>query len=207
MKKIFYLITIAFSLIACNGSEIVYYNYNTNPVYKWGYIEYFGQEYIKKGISNTIVSLSLFSDSLSVDSTFTLNGTGQYLFLEDIYLGPNDVLFSTNEYTISNSKTSLTVFQGKNDTIDYGVIYPIGAFIYYYEANSSKSVRKYIKSGKMTVTLEGFFDYEIKFDLVTDDKKQLKGSFVGKLPRYDESLVVSETVGEMVKRKLRQRVY
>ncbi|HEY6915883.1 MAG TPA: hypothetical protein VI413_14490, partial [Paludibacter sp.] len=79
----------AIILTSCNGGEPpLPYTYNANPKYTWGYAEYFGKEYATYGINNNIFSLSLFSESLSIDSTGSLIGTGQYLFLEDIYVAP-----------------------------------------------------------------------------------------------------------------------
>lgn len=205
MKKILYIFVVVFTLISCNGTEPVYFNYNTNPSYTWGYVEFFGQEYASKGVNYNVLSVSLFSDSLSVDSTGSLVGIGQYLYLEDVFVNPTDTMLPVGTYTISGSKTSFMITPGKNDTVDYGVTYPIGASIYYYENNSSKSVRKYIKSGTMTVSRTGILNYSISCDFVTADKKQLKGSFSAQLPHFDESL--QKTPGMLSKRHFLARKY
>jgi hypothetical protein len=87
------IISVILFLAACNGGEPpMPFTYNANPKYTWGYVEYFGAEYATKGIKNHILSVSLFSDSLSIDSTASLKGIGQFLFLEDVYISPTSFL-------------------------------------------------------------------------------------------------------------------
>ena len=174
---------------SCNGGEPpLPYTYNANPRYTWGYAEYFGKEYAAYGINNNIFSLSLFSDSLSVDSTGSLIGTGQYLFLEDIYVTSIATTLPNGTYKIDTTGLSLTASPGKNDTVD-AEIFPIGATISYYEENASKSKLKFITEGTFTVTKSRFSNtYTIVCNFRTDDKKELKGSFSGELRHLDKSL-------------------
>jgi len=132
------------------------------------------------------MSVSLFSDSLSIDSTAALVGTGQFLFLEDVYVSPTDKILQLKTYTISNSHEPYTVSPGKRDTVDTEV-FPINAYITYYEENTAKSVIKYITEGTFTVSMTGS-QYVFSCDFKTDDKKALKGTFTGKLGYADESL-------------------
>jgi len=179
-------------LASCNGGEPpLPYTYNANPKYTWGYAEYFGKEYITYGINSNIFSLSLFSDSLSIDSTGSLIGTGQYLFLEDIYVASAETFLPEGTYKIDTTGLSLTVSPGKNDTVD-AEIFPIGATISYYEENTSKSKLKFITEGTFTVTKSNG-NYTVVCNLKTDDKKELKGSFSAKLPHIDESLQIQRS--------------
>lgn len=174
-------------LAACNGGEPpMPFTYNANPKYTWGYVEYFGAEYAAKNIKNHILSVSLFSDSLSIDSTASLKGTGQFLFLEDVYISPTDILLPLKTFTVNNSHEPYTITPGKNDTIGTEV-FPIGACIYYYEENSSKSTIKFITEGSCTVdTINN--KYRVVCNFKTADKMTLKGSFLGQLPHIDESM-------------------
>ena len=188
MKKIILLVSFfAFLLSSCKYEPVVQYAYNVNPKYSWGYVEFFGKEYADYGITNNLLSVSLFSDSLSIDSVGSLQGLGQFLFLEDMYVAPTDTLLPVATYTISNSHEAYTVSPGKNDTVGTEV-FPIGAYISYYEANASKSTLKFITEGTFTVSRLGI-NYTIVCNLKTDDKKALKGAFYGKLPHIDESLI------------------
>lgn len=187
------LIVSVLLLASCNGNDPVYYRYNTNPKYTWGYEMYFGQEYLSKGVSHNVLSLYLFSDSLSVDSTNSLTGVGQYLYLEDVFVPETAVMLPAGTYTVDNSHNSFSVAAGKNDTVDNNV-FPIGAFIYYYEENSSRSVRKFITGGTMTVTHDESYNYTISCDFVTADKKTLNGTFSAILPAYDGSLYTFDVV-------------
>lgn len=179
----------AIILTSCNGGEPpLPYTYNANPRYTWGYAEYFGKEYATYGINNNIFSLSLFSDSLSIDSTGSLIGTGQYLFLEDIYVAPTQTTLPAGTYTINSTGLPNTVSPGKNDTVD-AEIFPIGATISYYEENTSKSKLKFITEGTFTLTKSKLNSiYTIVCNFKTDDKKELKGTFTGELKYSDESL-------------------
>ena len=186
-------------LTSCNGGEPpLPYAYNTNPRYTWGYTQYFAKEYTTFGINNNILSVSLFSDSLSIDSlTKGLVGTGQFLFLEDIFVSPFQTTLTAGTYTINSSGLPYTVSPGKNDTVGTE-IFPIGATISYYEENSSKSKLKFITEGTFRVTKSLISNtITIIFDLKTDDKKTLKGSYAGKLEYYDESLTLQRMSAQL----------
>ena len=187
--KYFYSLAFFFAILlaSCNGGEPPSpYVYNTNPHYTKGGIEYFGQEYARYVITNNILSVSLFSDSLGTDSTGALTGTGQVLFLEDVYIAPTERTLQTGVYTISSSGLPNTVSPGKNDTVGTEV-FPIGATISYYEENASRSKMMLVTDGTFTVTKSGN-NFTVVCDLKTDDKKALKGSFTGSLKYLDESL-------------------
>lgn len=174
-------------LASCNGGEPpLPYTYNANPRYTQGYVDYFGKEYADYGIDNNVMSISLFSDSLSIDSTQSLVGIGQYLFLEDVFVSPIDKFLPEGAYTVDTTSLPFTVSPGKNDTVGTEM-FPIGATISYYEENASKSLLKFITSGTFTVTRTGS-NYNIVCNFKTSDKKELKGSFAGELDHYDESL-------------------
>jgi len=176
-------------LTSCNGSDPQSaYVYNANPIYTWGYAEYFGLEYAKSGNQNHILSVSLFSAGLKPDSTGALTGVGQSLFFEDIYVHPTEILLPAGTYTINTSELPFTVRPGKNDTVG-NELFPIGARITYYEENTSKSKVKFITEGTFSVSIESDTIYTINCDFKTDDKKVLKGSFTATyLPHYNESL-------------------
>ncbi|MFT3752319.1 MAG: hypothetical protein QM800_05390 [Paludibacter sp.] len=192
MKSVKLLFFFAFTLLlACNGGEPpLPYTYNANPRYTWGYAEYFGKEYADFGIDNNIISLSLFSDSLSIDSTQSLVGIGQYLFLEDIFVSPTGKFLPDGTYTVDTTGLPFTVSPGRIDTVGTEM-FPIGATISYYEENTSKSKLLYVTSGNFVVATSILNDttyYTINCDFRTNDKKALKGSFNGQLIHFDESL-------------------
>jgi len=193
MKKLeFTFITIALLLVSCNEVQLNHvYKYNTNPLYTWGYAEFYGAYYTQYGNSNNVISLSFFSDSLSVNNIGSLVGTGQYLFLEDVFIAKTDTLLPVGTYTISNSGSVFTVAPGKNDTID-NEVYPIGATISYYEDNAANSKLKLIKEGTFTVSRSGN-KYIINCNLITDDKNSLKGSFSAQLSHIDQSISTAKS--------------
>ena len=191
MKK-HQLLIFAFAglLASCVNEPATPYAYNTDPKYTQGYVEFFGAEYQYKGygVTNNLLSVSLFSESLTVDSiTRTLKGFGQFLLLEDVYIAPSDTILPSKTYTIDDTHQPYTVSPGKKDTVGTEV-FPIGAYISYYEQNTSKSTIKYITSGTFVVSRNGN-NFTISCNFKTSDKKDLKGTFTGELPHYNEVLI------------------
>lgn len=194
MKKHSWLLVVLIGLLtSCGGGQPYQpYVYNANPTYTWGYAEFYGAYYANYKNTNNVISLSLFSDSLKINDIGNLVGTGQYLFLEDVFIAKTDTLLPTGTYTVSNSGLPFTVAPGLNDTIDK-LVYPIGASISYYEGNPTMSTLKLITSGTFTVSrIKNSFT--IVFDLKTSDKKALKGSFSALLPHIDQSLATPKSV-------------
>lgn len=194
MKKYLFLFFLSFLASSCVYQVIPPYVYNTNPTYTWGYAEYFGKYYPNFPTSN-VLSLSLFSDSLGINTIGNLAGTGQFLFLEDVFIPSSETTLPTGTYTINSSGLPNTVAPGKNDTID-NVIYVIGASISYYEGNTSMSIQKLITEGSFTVSR--VFDrlgdvYSINCNFKTADRKTLKGTFNAVLPHIDQSLKLPAT--------------
>ncbi len=194
MKKHSWLIIVLVGLLtSCGGGQLFQpYVYNTNPTYTWGYAEFYGAYYANYKNTNNVISLSLFSDSLKINDIGNLVGTGQYLFLEDIFIAKTDTLLPVGTYTVNNSGLPFTVAPGLNDTIDK-VVYPIGASISYYEGNPAMSTLKLISSGTFTVSRIKN-SYNVVFDLKTNDKKALKGSFSAILPHIDQSLATPKSI-------------
>jgi len=162
------------------------YVYNTNPLYTWGYAEYYGAYYAQNGNPNNVISLSLFSDSLTINSIGNLVGTGQYLYLENIYIPATEVFLPAGTYTVNKSGNAFTITPGIKDTVD-NQVYPIGAYISYFEGNTAMSKMNLITDGSMVVTVSGD-NYSINCNFVTADKKVLNGSFSALLPHIDQSI-------------------
>lgn len=176
-KTVYILFTSVLFLFGCFNNEPLYqHKYNTDPTYTWGYAQFYGAYYADYGNENNVVSLSLFSDSLNVDSDGDLGGTGQYLYLEDIFLNPTDTVLASGTYVFSNSGEPYTITPGSISTID-GNQYQIGSYIYYIESNSDFTAKKLISRGSIT-----FGENQIQCDLVLADSTNIKGHFSGSLP-------------------------
>jgi hypothetical protein len=193
MKKHSWLLVVLIGLLtSCGGGQLYQqYVYNASPTYTWGYAEFYGAYYANYSNQNNVISLSLFSDSLKINSIGNLVGTGQYLFLEDVFIDKTDTLLPAGTYTVNNSGLPFTVAPGKNDTID-SEVYPIGATISYYEDNSANSKLKLVTEGSFTVSIIGN-KYTINCNLKTDDKNTLKGNFSAQLPHIDQSLATPKS--------------
>lgn len=185
LKVVIFILTTF--LLGCKGGEPnLLYTYEANPHYAWGYVEFYGPYYATSGVKNNVLTLSLFSDSLKLTDQGALAGFGQYLFLEDIFVSTADTILPNGKYTINETSQPFTVFAGKKDTVD-GEVYPIGAYITYYELNSAKSIQKFISSGSFTVNRQDSI-FSIVCDFKTSDSLQLKGTYTSELPHIDQSL-------------------
>ena len=195
MNKLnFLLVSFVILLASCGrgvlNPQIVY---ETNPQYTWGYAEYFGAYYkSENGNKNNVLSISLFTDSLKINNLGNLTGLGQYLFLEDVFQSPTAVFLQEGTYTINNSGLPFTIAPGKNDTVD-DAVYPIGAYISYYEYNAANSTLKTISKGSLTVNKVNDSTYNIVCNFKTSDSTVLKGDFKAALPHIDQSLAVTKS--------------
>ncbi len=188
MKIIHTLIfTCILVLVSCKGTEPSSpYVYESNPHYAWGNTQFFGAYYNWTGNKNSVITVSLFSDSLGVNDQGKLQGFGQFLYLEDVYVASRETKLPAGTYRIDNSGDINTITPGVLDTIDNDV-YTLGATISYYEESEARSTLKLISEGTITVT-RGKNNYTIICNLKTSDNKELKGSFTGELSYSDESL-------------------
>jgi len=180
-------------LFSCEKKEAFIYDYETNPQYTKGYVDFWGSWYADYGVENNVLSLNAFTDSLLVDDEGQLNGFGQYLYLEDIFLAPSDTLFPEGTYRISNSGEAFTIAPGE-EFEEEGKKTDVGAYIIYYEQNESFSIRKFIVDGSMTVAQVGEYTrFDFDFILDDEDSTELKGRYDQyNLIYYDRSLYPQE---------------
>lgn len=196
------LISLVFLLLilsSCERKEPFVYKYETNPQYTKGYVEFWGAYYSRYDNAQNVLSLSAFTDSLLVDDEGQLYGFGQYLYLEDIFLLPNDTVFSPGDYTVSDSGEAFTIAPGEIYKDKDDVIKDIGACIYFYEPVASNSIRKFIIEGKMTVSQPDLYT-RIIFDFTLDDQTELKGSFYIKDLIYYDMSNFSSIIGHQIGR-------
>jgi hypothetical protein len=194
MKIFNFLIVLLVTFLAsCGGGQLnQQLVYEKNPQYSWGYAEFFGDYYYpENGNKNNVLSVSLFTDSLKINEVGNLTGIGQYLFLEDVFQAATDTLLQSGTYTVNDSGLPFTVAPGKNDTVD-NTVYPIGAYISYYELNAANSTLKIITGGSFTVGISGS-KYTIACNFITSDGMDLKGTFNAVLPHIDQSLATQKS--------------
>ena len=197
MKRFLLLIpAIIFFFSSCEEKVVFVYPYNYNPVFTWVYAEYFGKYYENRQNPNQVISLNLFSDSLEIDSTRSLVGTGQYLYFEDIFMTPGDTLLPAGNYAISNTGNAFTIYPGKQIE-ENGTKYDVGAYIYFIEKNNAYSVRKFITGGNMQVSYADNktiinFNFQLidsvkQRNIYVKDTFEIKGKFEEQIPYFDFS--------------------
>lgn len=190
MKILLKLLAVTFILLACKPEEPkVKFQYETNPNYSWGYAEYYGPYYLEYKNNNNVLSLSLFSDSLNVVDG-NLNGIGQYLYIEDIFVPKESILLPEGKYVSSSTGEPFTFYPGEQFPVDEFKI-DVGAFLYYIEKNKNYTAMKQISRGSFTVKIIDS-KHIINCDFVLSDSTKVSGSFKDTLPHFDSS---SQLVG------------
>lgn len=191
-------------LSSCVKKEPFVYDYEDNPLYTWGYADFWGDYYQANKIDENVLSLSLFTNNLSIEaSTGNLKGTGQYLYLEDIFVAPADTLLPEGTYTVSAAVAPFSIAPGRVLEVD-GQKFEIGAFVYFVEPNELYTVTKFISSGTMKVVNAGTLS-RLDFDFTLNDSTRLKGRFEDPLPYFDSRFSTSMGVISNVKFNRRYR--
>ncbi len=198
--KISFLLLVAFAVFSCKPPEpLAPYTYETNPKYTWGFAEFYGSYYSNYHIPNNVVSLNLFTEKLFVNDKNQLDGVGQYLIIQDIFSAPGDTLLPSGEYRVAETGEPFTFYSGKKFE-DNREIIPSGAFVYYIEAEPTKSKIAYITDGSMTINAVNDTLYSISCNFKLDDKSGLKGTFDGVLYHIDR---VAKTPASTVRQKIK----
>jgi len=190
MKSKFLLFFLILWLVSCKQAEPTpTYIYESNPHYSWGFAEFYGNYYNKYSNDNNVLSMTLFSDSLTVNEDGSLGGFGQTLYLEDIFLPAKDTFLVEQIYYIRYSTEPFSILPGRLDTIG-DEVFPVGPSISYFEKDPTKSVGKLIKGGFITVSKSPDGRYSILCNLTTSDNLPLKGSFTSVLVHFDRSVAL-----------------
>lgn len=206
MKRFFIVHSLLLALLfqACEKRERLIVEYEKNPVFTWGQASYFGDCYINYDIENHVLGLYAFTDSLKINDKGKLEGFGQYLYLDDIYIAPinpgRDTIFSSGVYTVSASREAMTIEPGsvyKGDSIKMEM--DIGAMIHYIEKVDRFTTRKFIEDGTMTVSYKGDSIIRFDFDFILDDKTELTAVFeTDQLPIYNDAVSKEATRKKML---------
>lgn len=188
------ILTCIACMTACKPEPIATsYVYESNPVFSWGYAEFYG-DYYNHGnykISNNVITLKLFTDGLFARND-SLKGTGQYLIVEDIFLARGDTLLRPGTYRASETHEPFTFLAGKLFEHNRHTI-PSGAYIYYIEPDPLKSKTAYITDGTMTIDIKNDSIYTIQCDFVIDKKNKLQGKFQNVLSHLNKSVAMPAT--------------
>jgi hypothetical protein len=154
------------------------YKYNTNPVYTKAYAEFFGNYYAKDSIPSSVFTVTLLSNGLT-NTNGILSGTGQRLYLENVFANPTDTILPAGTYTASNKGGSFSFYPGSTTVIDKQS-YTLGAYIDYRESDASRNRIKLISKGSFTVSyLNEVMTLQCNF--TTSDSAKLSGTFSGKI--------------------------
>lgn len=187
MKQFVVFLLSAIILVACKPDEPkAKYVYEAKPHYNWGYAEFYGPYYSDYKITNNIIALSLFSDSLKVSKAGELSGLGQYLSIEDIFV-PSDINYlPEGTYISSKSGLPFTFYPGEQFPVDELKI-GVGANLFYFEKNKAFTIKKYISRGSFNVKISEN-KHTINCNFVLSDSSKVEGTFTDTLPHFDFSL-------------------
>ena len=207
MKKIFndkvlimtFVIVSSIIIYSCKPVEPpAPYRYEVNPKFTWGFAEFYGSYYSNYNITNNVITLNLFTEKLFVNENIQLDGVGQYLVIEDVFTAPTDTLLPSGLYKVSDKGEPFTFFVGKKFEDNRNEI-PSGAYLYYIEADPSKSKISYVTDGTFNVSIVNDSVYNVQCDFILDGKTEMKGNFQHVLYHIDRTAV---TPPSAVRRKL-----
>ncbi len=188
-NKILILILILFSIAGCKPADApVPYQYNVSPEFTWGFADFYGNYYSHYGIRNNVISLHLFTDKLKINDENKLDGTGQYLIIEDIFSAPSDTLLPAGTYQMSQTGEPYSFFAGKKFEDNREAI-PSGTYMYYIESDPTKSKIVYVTDGTMNASASEDGVYDIRCSFILDGKTELKGTFRSVLPHFDRTVI------------------
>lgn len=191
MRLLFKILTLVFVLTACKPDEpVAKYQYEAKPHYSWGYVEYFGAYFADYKNTNNVLSLSLFSDSLKLNDKAELSGLGQYLYVEDIFVSPSNMILPEGDYVSSTSEKPFTFYPGQKYPVD-DVTVDIGAFMYFIEKNKSFTAMKHVTHGSFNVKIIDN-KHVITCNFVLSDSSKVEGTYTGELPHVDRSNAIFE---------------
>ena len=177
MVKKLAVILIVGCFVSCEPTPVFSpYKYNTNPVYTKAYAEFFGNYYAKDSIPSSVFTVTLLSNGLT-NTNGILSGTGQRLYLENVFANPTDTILPAGTYTASNKGGSFSFYPGSTIIID-NQSYSLGAQIEYKEYNSYRNKNKLIVKGSFTVSYTNKLT-TLNCNFVTNDSSKITGSYTG----------------------------
>lgn len=146
-----------------------------------GYAVYYGAYYDYLGIDTHVFELDLYTEGLGIDSTGQYVGSGQNLYMTDIFSLGNDSLLAEGIYSIDTlyQYTPGSILGGES----YGGI-PGGAQL--INVSSTGISYDYIKSGTMEVKYRND-SVLIAFKLQTQQGTQIENQCNSKLPQFNMS--------------------
>lgn len=179
--SIFCLFTSVFFYSCNNGINEPTSNVTLRQPFTNGYSVYYGTYYDYLGIDAHVFELDLYTEGLELDSTGQYVGTGQNLYMTDIFSIGSDSLLAEGNYTID------TLYQYTTGSILGGASYggiPGGALL--INISSTGISYDYIISGTMTVAYSND-STTLNFKLQTKQGTLIENQFHGILPQFNMS--------------------
>lgn len=179
--SIFCLFTSVFFYSCNNGINEPTSNVTLRQPFTNGYSVYYGTYYDYLGIDAHVFELDLYTEGLELDSTGQYVGTGQNLYMTDIFSIGSDSLLAEGNYTID------TLYQYTAGSILGGASYggiPGGALL--INISSTGISYDYIISGTMTVAYSNDSTI-LNFKLQTKQGTLIENQFRGILPQFNMS--------------------
>ena len=179
MKHIHYILIFAAGLLVASCGN----NGKPDPVVfskklDKGYAVFYGNYYSAEGINRNVLSLDIYSPTITIDSLGRIGGTGTNVYLSDIFIDTADTLMRRGEYKTDTTYLSYTFLAG----IEYENHYS-GAYLLNIKDNGYDVTL--VKSGTMTLSYSGDSTI-IDFSLLLDNANRTvyTGQYRGILPYY-----------------------
>lgn len=151
-----------------------------------GYATYYGNYYAAEGLDAHLLSLDIYSPTITIDSAGRIGGTGTNVYLSDIFIPNDEIFMRRGEYKCDTTYKPFTFLAG----IEYEGHYS-GAYLLSIKENGYSVTL--VKSGTMTVSYVSDSTI-INFELMLDNpgRTTYTGEYRGVLPYYDTTNTIEQ---------------
>lgn len=109
-KKVLYIVVLAvLALMGCEKKTTTRRPAVAREL-KWCYINFYGQFY--EGCEQNVVSLDLYSEGLTLDSTGMMQGSGTNIYLSDVFIPSDAQLPPAGVYRTDTTAAAYTILPG-----------------------------------------------------------------------------------------------
>ena len=144
-----------------------------------GYATYYGDYYAAEGLDAHLLSLDIYSPTITIDSAGRIGGTGTNVYLSDIFIPNDEIFMRRGEYKCDTTYKPFTFLAGMEYEGHYS-----GAYLLSIKENGYSVTL--VKIGTMTVSYVSdstIIDFELLLD--NTEHTTYKGQYRGVLPYYD----------------------
>lgn len=131
-------------------------------------------------LDRQVFSIDLITDGLIFDSVWNIQGTGQNLYVSDIFLPLTDTLLQEGVYQLDSIPSAFTILPYK----DFEGGRPTGCYMIDIANNSINKIFGFV-TGSMLVEYLNATDIRLEFSLYTTDSVHYRAVYQGPFEYHD----------------------